>query len=119
MLTIRHLTFVNTVPLAILLNNSGSSDRRDMILLPLESSHRGESNGGKNMFLGAIDGEIKDEMLTIRHLTFVNTAPLAILLNILGSSNYRSKILLPLESSHRGKSNGSKNMFLRAINSKI
>ena len=58
MLTIRHLTFANTASLAVLLNIQGSSDRRDMILPPLESSHRGESNGGKNMFLGAMDGEI-------------------------------------------------------------
>ena len=35
-----------------------TSDRRKMIFIPLESSHQGESNGSKIIFLGPILMEI-------------------------------------------------------------
>ena len=47
----------------ILLNNSASNDRRRMKQLPLEPSHRDESNGSGLILLCLFDAELFDKML--------------------------------------------------------
>ena len=119
MLTIRHLTFANTAPLAVLLNISGSSDRRCIILLPLESPHRGESNGGKIMFLGAIDGEIFNAMLSGAVFANVKCRIVDISSYILPSIAPRNMFLPSFDSPRRGDSNGGKIMFLQSLNPEL
>jgi len=45
-----------------LLNFSASSDYKNMINSSLESPNRDESNGGKIIFLGAIDHDLSNNL---------------------------------------------------------
>src|SRR5690242_15433210 len=60
-------------------NNSVNIDARNAILLPLDSSHRGESNEPKFVKIRSLDG-LKTGVCTIRN--FENTLKYAILAGI-------------------------------------
>src|SRR5436305_2628234 len=85
----RHFVFYDTAPFDVSLNISASSDRRKMCHSSLESSHNGESNGGKIVFLQSLDVEILSETSKIGILYFYDTASFDVLLNILASNDAR------------------------------
>src|SRR2546421_12682877 len=84
----------------------------------LESSHNGESNGGKIILSRSLDAEILSETSKIsilyftilRHLTFhlISRHPMII-----------ESVTYLLESSHNDEPNGGKIILLRSLDAKI
>ena len=66
----RHFVFYDTAPFDVSLNISASSDRRKMCHSSLESSHNGESNGGKTILQRSLHAEILSETSKIGILYF-------------------------------------------------
>jgi len=57
----RHFYIYDTAPFDVLLNISPSNDHRRLYHSSFESSHQGESNGGKFILSQSLDGRIFDE----------------------------------------------------------
>ena len=96
----------------ILLNNSASNDRRRMKQLPLEPSHRDESNGSGLILLWPLDAEIIDK-------TSNDTLLHAILLNISVSSDHKRTRPPPFDSFWWASSNGNCFILLRSLDAEI
>jgi len=96
----------------ILLNNSASNDRRRMKQLPLEPSHRDESNGSGLILLWLLDAEIIDK-------TSNGTLPHDVLLIISVSSGRRRMRPPPFDSSRWAGSNGNCFILLRSLDAEI
>src|SRR3954454_24663983 len=62
--------FYDTAPFDVSLNILASNDRKKMCHSSLESSHNGESNGGKIILPRSLDAEILSETSKNRHLYF-------------------------------------------------
>ena len=86
-----------------------------MIYSSLEPPRRAESNGGKIMFLRAIDGKLLSKTSTIRHVTVL----FYILLNIYGLDDRRMMVYSSLEPPHRDESNGGSFILLRSLDAEI